>query len=103
MPTAAIPGGPAPFQKSLIGIWSNQAFPNAKNGEGSPSNPLAYNVIGPSANSDTTGQKEPWIYLENCTVNEDVTFDAGTPHNDPLAAPPATYSSESLKQDRAAR
>ena len=43
MPVAAITGGLNLFQTNLIGTWTNQALPNAQNGEGSQANPLSYN------------------------------------------------------------
>ena len=80
MPTAAIPGGLAPFQTLLEGTWTNQVLPNAKNGEGSPANPLSYNVM-------PLPQTPPNYILKNFTYFETIKFNSDADIAIPATAP----------------
>lgn len=85
MPGAAISGGLNRFQKLLLdkkqlrGTWTNQALPNARNGEGSTDNPLSYNVM-------PLPQGTSYI-LKNFTLYETVQFEGNTDVSLPATAP----------------
>jgi hypothetical protein len=75
MPVAAIPGGLAPFQHSLIGTWTNAPLPGAPNGEGGPNNPLSYNVM-PLPQTASEGSRDTGYILKNSTIYEVVKFNS---------------------------
>ena len=72
MPTAAIPGGLAPFQEHLIGTWSNQ--PIDPSGRGSKSDPCSYNVMPLPQMTAQGGQANGYI-LKNFSYYEKLQFD----------------------------
>ena len=85
MPIAAIDGGLNSFQLALRRTWSNEALPGAPNGEGSPDNPLSYNVMPLPQGSSATG-----YVLKNCRVSEIVRFNQDNTADPNVVAVPTT-------------
>jgi hypothetical protein len=78
MPTAALSGGLAEFQKLLIGTWSNQAI--GSSGKGGEDNPLSYNVMPLPQATSPSG-----YILKNFSLYENLIF-----NNDKEIAPPTS-------------
>ena len=104
MPVAAIPNSLNVFQLQLAGlnpdqttafgsnIWTNQALPNAQNGEGGQDNPLSYNVM-------PLPQSPPNYILKNFTYYENLQFNRALqpPEQCPDTAVPATAPNRGAK------
>ena len=96
MPTAIIDNALAEFQTNLIGKWSNEALPGARNGDGSRSNPLSYNVMPLPSKYDSTTSPGGYI-LKNFTFYEECSFDGESQPGGVVGPPPTTAPNRAVK------
>jgi hypothetical protein len=94
MPSAAVPGGLAPFQNLLIGTWANQALPNATGDhDGSQAKPLSYNIMPLPQQATETGESDySGFILKNSTIFEVVKYNSRLEVAVPATAPNRGYS-----------